>query len=279
MRVVTLSPSRPASGQSLTEKVMARVGGSTGWRGSGSVDVRLADRVGDGGVLRPAMATMSPASASSTGTRSRPRKASSLVMRACSISLAVAAQRLQDGVGPDRRRTGCGRSAGGRGRGRTRASSTSMRNGLSASTVRRRHMAHDQVEQRRQVLALGLERGRRPALAAGGEQASGSRAARRWRSSAANRSKTSLCTSCGARVGRSTLLITHDRPQAEAQRLAEHELGLRHRPFGGVDQQRARRRPCDRMRSTSPPKSAWPGVSTMLMRVPFQTTEVPWPGW
>ena len=28
-----------------------------------------------------------------------------------------------------------------------------------------------------------------------------------------------------------------------------------------------------RMRSTSPPKSAWPGVSTMLMRVSFQTTE------
>ena len=30
----------------------------------------------------------------------------------------------------------------------------------------------------------------------------------------------------------------------------------------------------DRMRSTSPPKSAWPGVSTMLMRVSFQSTEV-----
>ena len=30
----------------------------------------------------------------------------------------------------------------------------------------------------------------------------------------------------------------------------------------------------DRMRSTSPPKSAWPGVSTMLMRASFQTTEV-----
>ena len=29
-----------------------------------------------------------------------------------------------------------------------------------------------------------------------------------------------------------------------------------------------------RMRSTSPPKSAWPGVSTMLMRMSFQTTEV-----
>ena len=30
----------------------------------------------------------------------------------------------------------------------------------------------------------------------------------------------------------------------------------------------------DRMRSTSPPKSAWPGVSTMLTRVSFHTTEV-----
>ena len=30
----------------------------------------------------------------------------------------------------------------------------------------------------------------------------------------------------------------------------------------------------DRMRSTSPPKSAWPGVSTMLILTPFQTTEV-----
>jgi hypothetical protein len=28
------------------------------------------------------------------------------------------------------------------------------------------------------------------------------------------------------------------------------------------------------MRSTSPPKSAWPGVSTMLMRVPCHSTEV-----
>ena len=29
-----------------------------------------------------------------------------------------------------------------------------------------------------------------------------------------------------------------------------------------------------RMRSTSPPKSAWPGVSTMLIFVPCQTTDV-----
>ena len=38
---------------------------------------------------RPAMATMSPASASSTGARSRPRNASTLVMRPFSISLPV----------------------------------------------------------------------------------------------------------------------------------------------------------------------------------------------
>ena len=30
----------------------------------------------------------------------------------------------------------------------------------------------------------------------------------------------------------------------------------------------------ERMRSTSPPKSAWPGVSTVLMRTPFHSTEV-----
>ena len=30
----------------------------------------------------------------------------------------------------------------------------------------------------------------------------------------------------------------------------------------------------DRIRSTSPPKSAWPGVSTMLMRAPRHSTEV-----
>ena len=37
MRLVTLSPSVPASGESLTRKVMESVGGSIGWAGSGSV--------------------------------------------------------------------------------------------------------------------------------------------------------------------------------------------------------------------------------------------------
>ena len=31
--------------------------------------------------------------------------------------------------------------------------------------------------------------------------------------------------------------LAQGRQEAEAQRLGEHELGLRHRPFGGIDQQ------------------------------------------
>ena len=37
--------------------------------------------------------------------------------------------------------------------------------------------------------------------------------------------------------------------------------------FRRIDQQHDSHRPSTRMRSTSPPKSAWPGVSTMLIRV------------
>ena len=53
MRVVTLSPSRPASGRSLTEKVMESVGGSTGLALIGWITSRIADRVGDRGLLEP----------------------------------------------------------------------------------------------------------------------------------------------------------------------------------------------------------------------------------
>ena len=80
-RDVSLVPERPASGESLTAKIMASVGGSTGWAGSAastagshSVSATLASP-------KPAMATMSPARASSIGWRSSPRKARSLVTR------------------------------------------------------------------------------------------------------------------------------------------------------------------------------------------------------
>ena len=65
---------------------MASVGGSIGWArnglstlGSHSVSATVA-------WVMPEMATMSPASARSTAVRSRPRKASTLVTRAVSIS-------------------------------------------------------------------------------------------------------------------------------------------------------------------------------------------------
>ena len=48
MRPVTLSPSVPASGESLTRKIMASVGGSIGCAGSGVLDLGVADGVGDG---------------------------------------------------------------------------------------------------------------------------------------------------------------------------------------------------------------------------------------
>ncbi len=46
-RLVTLSPSVPASGLSLTEKVIDRVGGSIGWACSGSTSSGRAQGVGD----------------------------------------------------------------------------------------------------------------------------------------------------------------------------------------------------------------------------------------
>ena len=43
-------------------------------------------------------------------------------------------------------------------------------------------------------------------------------------------------TSVGARVGAVDLVDDDDRLQADLQRLDDHEFGLRHRAFGGVDQ-------------------------------------------
>ena len=73
MREVTLSPSRPASGESLIEKVMAKVGGSIGcalidWLTSSAQMVSATVPL-----TMPATATMSPAWASSRATRSKPR--------------------------------------------------------------------------------------------------------------------------------------------------------------------------------------------------------------
>ena len=85
-RLVTLSPSVPASGLSLIEKVIASVGGSIGWACSG-VSTSIAQIVSATVVVvMPARATISPASASLAGMRSMPRKARILVMRKVSMT-------------------------------------------------------------------------------------------------------------------------------------------------------------------------------------------------
>ena len=55
-------------------------------------------------------------------------------------------------------------------------------------------------------------------------------------SSAANRSNTSLATSRGAGVRAVDLVDDDDRLQPDLERLGDHELGLRQRAFGGIDQ-------------------------------------------
>src|ERR1035437_389624 len=85
-------------------------------------------------------------------------------------------------------------------------------------------------------------------------------------SSSMNRSSTSSCTRMGSAPGRSILLITMIgvRPSASALRSTNLVCGI-----GPSKASTTRRTPSTmrRMRSTSPPKSECPGVSTMLIFV------------
>ena len=73
--------------------------------------------------------------------------------------------------------------------------------------------------------------------------------------------------------GRSTLLTTTigRRPSASALPVTNLVCGI---APSELSTSRITPSTIDRMRSTSPPKSAWPGVSTMLMRMPFHSIEV-----
>ena len=82
---------------------------------------------------------------------------------------------------------------------------------------------------------------------------------------AANRSNTSVCTSSDRASLRSTLLTTTMGCSPRANALPTTNLVCGSTPSAASTRTMA---PSTmfRMRSTSPPKSAWPGVSTMLMR-------------
>ena len=92
-------------------------------------------------------------------------------------------------------------------------------------------------------------------------------------SSAENRSNTSSCTSWARASERSTLLISTIGFRPRRSALPSTNLVCGSGP-SAASTSSTTPSTIDRMRSTSPPKSAWPGVSTMLTRVPFQTTEV-----
>ncbi len=81
LREVTQRPSRPASGEVLTEKIIEIVGSSMCSGGSGagfSADVTVSPIEIAG---KPARATISPQGAASIATRSSPSKANSCVTR------------------------------------------------------------------------------------------------------------------------------------------------------------------------------------------------------
>ena len=80
-------------------------------------------------------------------------------------------------------------------------------------------------------------------------------------------------TSCGARVRPVDLVDRDDRPKPIFSAFETTNLVCGIGP-SAASTSTMTPSTIDRMRSTSPPKSAWPGVSTMLMRVSFQTTEV-----
>src|SRR6266404_2433060 len=92
-------------------------------------------------------------------------------------------------------------------------------------------------------------------------------------SSAANKSNTSFTTAKGRASGRSTLLITTIGLSPTLSAFDTTNLVCGSGPSAASTNTSA---PSTilRIRSTSPPKSAWPGVSTMLMRVWCQRIDV-----
>ena len=101
--------------------------------------------------------------------------------------------------------------------------------------LRRRHMRQDQLEKRRQILARRIEIGRRPAVAAGGENRREIEL-RLGRVERREQIEDLVVDRLSAGVGPIDLVDHDDRLQTLAQRLADDEFGLRHRAFGGVDQ-------------------------------------------
>ena len=218
----------------MTEKLIASVGGSIGRACSGAVTAGSAMVLETVALMSPAMATISPASALSTGTRSRPRKANTLVARPSSTTLpstsialiGMLVVSLPLSIRPVRMRPRNGSrsskvasirngpaSTRGRGTWLTMVSNSGVRSPERTSSVRPGIAGAAAGVERREVelLVIGLE---------------------------VEEQLEHLVEHFGrARVGAVDLVDDDDRLEAERERLAGDELGLRHRPLGRVDQQ------------------------------------------
>ena len=179
---------------------------------------------------------MSPARASSSPTRSRPRKGEDLGHARLLDRAAVAPERLDRRVRLDR----AGLDPPGQQAAEVRVALERAREhdeGPVGGHPRRRDVAPDQLEQGRH--AGRARRGgirHRPALPRRGEQGRKIEL-RLGRAERREQVEHLVVHRVRALVRPVDLVDHHDRAQPQAQRLAEHELGLRHRTLGGIDQQ------------------------------------------
>ena len=178
---------------------------------------------------------MSPASPSSIGWRSMPRKARILETRPCSRMTALPVEHLDRLVRAHRARDvdAAGDDAAEE---RVRLQDRAEHPERPLLDLGRRHVVEHEVEQGREAVRLrALGRGRHPALAAGAVE---DREVELLVGGVERREQVEDLVDDlgGAGVRAVDLVDGDDGPQAELQRLADHELGLRHRPLGRVDE-------------------------------------------
>ena len=213
------------------------VGGSIGCAGSGATTDGSAMVSATVALVMPARLTMSPASALSTGRAREAAEGQHLGDAEPLDLVAVAGERADRLAGPHRalldppgQQPPEERVGGQRRR--------QHREGLVAPRRlrRRRNVVDDHPVERVEVPARPVERGVRPAAASGGVE----HREVELRLVGVQRHEEVedlVQRPVGLGVGPVDLVQQHDRPEAQPQRLGQHELGLRHRPFGGVDQQ------------------------------------------
>ena len=224
----------------MTEKVIDRVGGSIGSAGNASVTSGAQIVSATVVSASPATAMMSPALASSVGAALDAAIGQQLGQPRLLDGLPVAAQRLDRHVEPrDAGMDAPGQNAA-RETGRSPSVVASIANGASASapseprrgggtcaTISSNSGARSRRGSARSATAQpsrpgGEQRRKIELLLAGVEQG--------------EQVEDLVVHLGGARVRAIDLVDDDDRLQAARQRLADDELGLRHRPLGGIDQ-------------------------------------------